>query len=86
MLRLQLRDDIIWREVDGEIVSLDGDLKNYVSTNASGTILWKCLAEGSTREHLVARLVDAFGIEAEQAEQDVDVFLAELEANGFLQA
>lgn len=86
MTELRLRRDVIWREADGEVLALDGDTANYVSANAAGLVIWKTIVDGATREQLVARIVEEFGIDAAQAGQDVDVFLAELEANGFLEA
>ncbi len=85
MSELRLRRDVIWREADGEVLALDGDSKNYVSANAAGLLLWKALADGATREQLVATLVEEFGIDAVHGAHDVDAFLAEMAANGFLE-
>lgn len=86
MTELRLRRDVIWREADGEVLALDGDSTNYVSANAAGLVLWKTLVDGATREQLLARLVEEFDIDAGRAGQDVDAFVAELAANGFLEA
>lgn len=85
MTELRLRRDAIWREADGEVLALDGDSANYVSANAAGLVLWKTLVDGASRDELVGRLVAEFGIDANRAEQDVDTFVAELAANGFLE-
>jgi hypothetical protein len=85
MNTLRLRRDAVWREADGEVLALDGDFNNYVSTNATGSLLWKRLAEGTSREALIELLVSEFGIDAGAAAADVDAFLAELAANGFLE-
>lgn len=84
MTVLRLRHDLVWREADGEVLALDGDSVNYVSANATGLVLWKMLVDGATREELAGRLVDEFGIDAGGAKRDVDVFVGELAANGFL--
>lgn len=86
MTRLRLRSDVTWREADDEVLAVDPRMRNYASTNASGRVLWKALAEGATREELTARLVETFGIDRRRAEPDVDAFVAELRANGFLEA
>jgi hypothetical protein len=83
---LRLRRDVIWREADGEVLALDGDSKNYVSANASGLVLWRTLLDGASRDELVDRLVAEYGVDAAQARQDVDAFVAELAANGFLES
>jgi hypothetical protein len=86
MTRLRLRGDLIWRSAGEEIVALDRKPGKYVSTNAAGALLWRALADGASRDELVSRLVAEFGIDADQAEQDVDAYLAELEETGLLEA
>ena len=56
-----------------------------MSTNESGVLLWRRLAEGTTREQLVEELVSAFGIDRERASEDVGRFLDELDARNLLE-
>ena len=85
MTELKLRDaDLHWREVDGEIIALEGRGSTYVAANGAGTLLWRALAAGTTREALVDELVRAYGIDRDQAAADTDRFLAELAAQGLL--
>lgn len=85
MDELRLGRDVIWREADDEVLAVDGGFQNYASTNATGRVLWEALAVGASRENLVRRLVDEFGIDHSRATQDVDAFVAELATNGFLE-
>ena len=86
MTSLRLRDDAVrWREIDQEIVAVDLGRSDYVSTNESGVLLWRRLAEGTTQEQLVDELVSAFGIDPERASEDVRRFLAELDARNLLE-
>lgn len=84
---LQLRggDDLIWREIDGQVVVLDGRTWDYISVNETGRGLWDLLVEGTTRDVLVAFLLDNYEVSAEAAEADVDVFLAMLRDKDLLQ-
>ena len=79
------REAVEWREVDGEIVVLDMNAAEYLRANSAGVTLWPALAEGTTRDALVARLVDAHGIDSETAERDVDTFLDALTQRGLLE-
>lgn len=83
-LRLR-RDNLSWRELDDEIVALDGDESLYLATNRAGTLIWRKLAEGTSREALVDELVTTFSIEPQQAGSDVDAFVAELRSKGLLE-
>jgi Coenzyme PQQ synthesis protein D (PqqD) len=82
-LRLRTQD-LSWRDLDGEVVALDGEGSVYISTNRTGAALWRMLAGGSTREQLVGELVGSFDITRERAEADVDAFLGELRGKGLL--
>jgi hypothetical protein len=68
-------DAITWRIVDGEVIALDRRTWAYVTVNDSGALLWQCLLDGASRDELVARLVDAYGIAPETAREDVARFL-----------
>jgi hypothetical protein len=83
---LRLRSEVVrWREIDREVVAIDLDSSMYLSTNESGVLLWRRLADGTTRAELVEELVRAFGIDPVRAEADVAGFLAELEARNLLE-
>jgi hypothetical protein len=69
------QDDVHWREIDGEVIALETRTSRYVATNGSGTVLWRALLAGTTREGLADALVDEYGIDRERAVADADRFL-----------
>jgi len=76
MTLLKLRDtDLHWRELDGEIVALEGEQSKYMAANGAGAVLWRALVYGTTHEGLVNELVLTYGIERTRAAADVDRFL-----------
>jgi hypothetical protein len=76
MTLLKLREtDLHWREIDGEIIALEGRGSQYVAANGAGTLLWRALVTGTTRAALAEELVRVYGIERERATADVDHFL-----------
>jgi len=66
------------------LVALDLHKSRYLAVNRTGKVLWAALAEGATRDDLVERLVETFGVERARAENDVDAFTAELDSRGLL--
>ena len=87
MTRLTLRTvDLTWREVDDEIVALEGRRLMYVAANSSGGLLWRMLARGATRDELVTALAAAYGIQAATAGADTDRFLEQVRSAGLLAA
>jgi coenzyme PQQ synthesis protein D (PqqD) len=75
---IKLRDDVMWREVDGEIVVLDKRTWQYIGINQTGATLWTTVVGGASRDQLVDRLLDEFEVDRETAEQDVASFLETL--------
>lgn len=73
-----------WREVDGEIVGVALAQGEYFAITPSGAALWPALAAGTTRDTLIALLVERFGIGSDQAGADVDAFIAALRGWGLL--
>jgi len=78
-MSLQLRtDDLKWREIDNDIVILDGREATYLTLNGSGALLWRMLAVSATREELIGALLDAYEVDHATAVADTDTFLAAL--------
>jgi hypothetical protein len=85
MTELRLRDtDLHWREIDGEVIALEARGSTYLAANSAGTLLWRALVEGSTREGLADELVRAYGIDRERAAADADRFVDALVEQGLL--
>ena len=74
-----------WLETDGDVVALDEESLLYLSTNASGALLWQALARGTSHAELVDLLAGAYGLERERAAEDVERYLADLDARGLLE-
>lgn len=84
-MKITLRKgDIAWREIDGELVAVDTRSSTYLSANGTGTALWRALADGTTREELVASLVGEYELDERRATADVDAFIAQLQEHGLL--
>jgi hypothetical protein len=74
----RLRGDLMWRDVDGEIVALHAGTWEYLTVNAAGRLLWGALADGAGRPELAQLLVERYGIENATAEHDVEAFLQDM--------
>ena len=82
---VRLRElELDWREIDDEVVALDGKGAVYLAVKGSGAVLWRLLAGSTTREGLVDALVETYGIDGKRAAADVDEFLATLHEQGLL--
>ena len=82
---LKLAEEALtWREVDGEIVVLDRRSWMYMGVNGSGMLLWKLIVEGASLPRLVESLRDAYELDAEVAQRDVEAFLELLSSHNLL--
>ena len=77
VLRRKNDESLAWREFEGDVLALDMQNSVYLRLNRSGALLWERLGtDGATRSELIAALMEAFPVEREQAETDVDGFLS----------
>ena len=83
MLKLRT-EELDWREIDRDIVILDGRDASYFTVNGSGALLWRTLATGATRDALVNLVLEAYDTDAVTATADVEAFVRTLCERGFL--
>jgi hypothetical protein len=77
--RFQLRlDEVVWREVNGEVIVLEMGSGNYLNLNGSAGALWMALVEPVSVADLVGLLDETSSVSEEQVEADVRAFLDDL--------
>jgi hypothetical protein len=77
-------EDVVWREVDDEVIVLDRRTWAYLSINDSGAALWPHVVEGTTKPALVRELVARFEVDEPTAADDVEAFVAKLREHDLL--
>jgi hypothetical protein len=80
---LAKREEIVSREIAGEtiLVPIRGklvDLQRIFSVNPVGAHIWKGLDGATTLAEIRDSVVDAFEVERDQADADIQEFVAEL--------
>jgi hypothetical protein len=76
--KFKVSEHIAWRRVGEEIVALDLNSSVYYSLNETGSRLFELLAEKSTVEEAVERVVEEFDIDAGTAAKDARVLTKDL--------
>ena len=79
-------DDVVWREVEDELVVLELSTTTYLTLNGSAKQLWLSLADGATVLDLASMLVDHYRIPMEQATVDAEAFVEEMTSRGLLES
>ncbi|HLH76076.1 MAG TPA: PqqD family protein [Candidatus Binataceae bacterium] len=77
-------EQIVWRDLDGEVVILNLESGIYFGLEGSGNDIWRLLAQGCSRTQIVEQLSADYEVSPEQARTDLDRFLAELSAKGLV--
>lgn len=77
-------DDLVWHDIDGDVIVLDTQENVYLSLSGSGALVWRRLAEGATQVDLRDLLVTNYGISTDQADADVNAFLQMLRDRSLL--
>lgn len=78
-------DNVIWREVDGQVVGLDLRSSRYFSLNTTGAALWRMLEDERDVDQLVEALVAGHGIDRGRAQADVRAFLDSMQEHGLVE-
>ncbi len=72
---------VLWRELDGEAILLDPRAGCSYNLNPVGTLIWKLLDGQHDAEAIVTAICEAYEVEPEQAERDMQHLLNELLTN-----
>ena len=72
---------VLWRELDGEAILLDPQAGCSYNLNPVGTLIWKLLDGQHDTKSIVAAICEAYEVEPEQAERDVQRLLDDLLTN-----
>ena len=80
---------VLFTEIDdGTGVLLHLDTKFYYTLNPTAVVVWKAIAEGgaATAASIASRIAEAFQVEPDVAERDVEAILDEMAADGLILA
>ena len=87
---MKLKKNFVLRQVAGAwvVLPLGAETVNFsgmLQLNDSGAMLWRVLEQGGDQEALVNALLGEYDVTREQAEADVQEFLAKLTQAGCMQ-
>ena len=83
--RIELSEDVAFRELDGASVLLDLASGTYFGLNQVGTRLWALLAQDGSLDHATDALLREFEVPADVLRADVDALVKQMQAKGLVQ-
>lgn len=82
--RVQIPQDVLFREIDGEAVILNLDNEAYHGLDEVGTRMWIVLQESETIAEAYAQLLSEYNVDAGQLKADLVELLFELRDQGLI--
>jgi hypothetical protein len=85
MMRVEISDGVIWRDVGGDVVVLNVEAGVYFGIDGSGSQMWRELAEHGSVEKTLESLQQQFDVEPDELRHDLDDLLDKLVQKGLVQ-
>jgi hypothetical protein len=76
--------DVVYRELEGEIVLVHLGSNRIYTLNQTGAKFWELLSEGYEREEIERRLLDEFDAEPDELHREIDSMLKTLADEGLV--
>ena len=81
---ITISQNVIFQEIDGELVLLDLQSERYFGLNEVGTRMWHLLTENSHTEIILTQLLVEFDVDETTLRQDVTHLISELVKAGLV--
>jgi len=80
----QCAPEVLFQEVNGEIVLLDLQGETYFGLNETGARVWQLLQDGKVGDELLDMMLDEFEVDRPQLEADVTELISQLSEAGLI--
>ena len=80
MAILRIRDDVVYREVDGVVVAFSLDTGEYVALDSIGTDLWRFIEEDGRIDMIRNRMLSSYEIDEASCDDELNHFVDMLTA------
>ena len=84
MSHIQISDDIVYRELDGSIVTLSLATGEYVELDLVGTRIWQLIEQDGRQSSVREGLLASFDIDEDTCDRELNAFLATLLDKGLI--
>ncbi|MGA7872478.1 MAG: PqqD family protein [Candidatus Binatus sp.] len=81
---LRVVDDVVWTDLDDEVVILKLDTGIYFGLNQVGARIWTLIAAGRRREEILQSLATQYNVSRDQIERDFDELISDLSNEGLI--
>ncbi|MFC1628296.1 PqqD family protein [Gemmatimonadota bacterium] len=83
--RVRVNDDIVFRDLDGEVVLLNLESGTYFGLDQVGTRIWALLQQHETLHDVHTAILNEFDVESDHCERDLLDLVARLDEHGLVE-
>ena len=83
--KLEIADDILFRELDGESVILNMNNENYYGLDEVGTQMWNVLTSSPSIQFAMENLLQEYDVPEDRLRKDLNALIEQLIDKGMLQ-
>lgn len=83
-MRLQISDDVVFRELEGEAVILNLATGTYFGLDRVGTRIWQLIAEDGRVEKIVDAMLAEYQVDEGQLRRDLHEVIGRLREKGLI--
>ena len=80
MPHIHICEDIVYRDLDGSIVTLSLTTGEYVELDPVGTRIWQLIEQDGRRSSVKRGLLESFDLDDETCDEELEAFLSLLES------
>ena len=84
-MNIKISDNVVWRDLDGEIVILNLTSGVYFSVDGVGTRIWTLISEQVATEEIIGKLISEFDVEETRLRNDMEALFQELASQGLIE-
>ncbi len=83
-MKIKISENVVWRDLEGEIVILNLTSGVYFSVDGVGTRIWMLMSERVATEEIVRKLISEFDVEETQLRNDMESLFREFASQGLI--
>lgn len=83
--RVRVKEDVVFRDLEGEVVLLNLDSGIYFGLDPVGTRIWALIQEHNSLEEVLRHMMVEYEVERVQCEKDLLALLTRLNENGLIE-
>lgn len=83
-MKLQIPDDVVFRDIAGEAVILNLATGTYFGLDPVGTRIWALIAEHGSTDKVAEVMFAEYEVEAPRLRQDLDALIRQLADKGLV--